>query len=105
MFDTAGLMKTFPDLAVERQAIVGFDNARIFIGAEYFVHDLNNLFSSTRAYNLYNRKTRILICNDHQVLTRWKRTTEVYAEVDPRTTLKVRHVWRFCVLSGSVSLT
>ena len=106
MFDTAGLKKTFPDLAVQRRAIVGFDNVRISIGAEYFVHDLNNLFSSSRAYNFYNRKARILICNDcNQVLTRRKRTTEVYAKVDPWTTWKVRHVERFCVLSGSVSLT
>ena len=60
MFATAGLKKTFPDLAV------GFDNVRISIGAEYFVHDLNNLFTSSRAYRLYHRKTTILICNDHQ---------------------------------------
>ena len=86
MFDTPGLKKTFPDLAVERRVVVGFYNVRISIDAEYFVHDLNNLFSSSRAYNRYNRKTRILVCNDHQVLTRRKRTTDVYAEVDPRTT-------------------
>ena len=78
MFATAGLKKTFPDLAVEKGAVVGFDNVRISIGAEYFVHDLNNLFISSRAYRLYHRKTTILICNDHQVLTRWNRTTEVY---------------------------
>ena len=72
MFATAGLKKTFPDLAV------GFDNVRISIGAEYFAHDLNNLFISSTAYRFYHRKTTILICNDHQVLTRWNRTTEVY---------------------------
>ena len=47
MFDTAGLEKTFPDLAFEGRAVVGFDNVRISIDAEYFVHDLNNLFSSS----------------------------------------------------------
>ena len=107
MFDTTGLQKTFLDLAVERQAVVGFDNVRTFMCAEYFVHDLNNLFSSSTAYNLSNSKTRILVCNDHEVLTRRKRTTEVFAEVDPRATWKVSHVEsveRFCVLSGSVSL-
>ena len=93
MFDTAGLKKTFSDLAVERRAFVGFDNVRISIGAEYFVHDLNNLFSSSTAYSLYNGKTRILVyCNDHEVLTRQKRTTEVYAEVDPRATWKVSYL-------------
>ena len=91
MFDTAGLKKTFPDLAVERRAVVGFDNVRISIGAEYFVHDLNNIFSSSTAYNLYNGKTRLLVCNDHEVLTRRKRTTEVYAEVDPRAMWKVSY--------------
>ena len=49
----------------------------------------NNLFSSSAVYYLYSGKTRILVCNDHEVLTRWKRTTEVYAEVDPQTTWKV----------------
>ena len=102
MFDTAALKKTFPDLAVERRAVVGFDNVRISIVAEYFVHDLNNLFSSSTAYNLYNGKTRILVCNEHEVLTRWKRTTEVYAEVDPQATWKVSYAYRFCVLSRSV---
>ena len=92
MFDTAGLKKTFPDLAVERRVVVRFDNVRISIGAEYFVHDLNNLFSSSTAYKLYNGKTRILVCDDHEVLTRRKRTTKVYAEVDPRATWKVSYV-------------
>ena len=78
MFDTAGLKKTFPDLAVERRAVVGFDNVRISIGAEYFVHDLNNIFSSSTTYNLYNGKTRLLVCNDH-------------AEVDPRAMWKVSY--------------
>ena len=68
MFDTAGLQKTFPDLAFEGQAVVGFDNVRISIDAEYFVHDLNNLFSSSTVHNLYSGKTRILVCNDHEVL-------------------------------------
>ena len=97
MFDTAGLKKTFPDLAFEGRAVVGFDNVRISIDAEYFVHELNNPFSSSTVYNLYGGKTRILVCNDHELLTRRKRTTEVYAEVDPRAT------WRFHMLTGSVS--
>ena len=95
MFDTAGLKKTFPDLAFEGRAVVGFDNVRISIDAEYFVHDLNNLFSSSTVYNLYSGKTRILVCNDHEVMTRRNRTTEVYAEVDPRATWKVSYVERF----------
>ena len=31
MFNTAGLKKTCPDLAVERRAVVGFDSVRICI--------------------------------------------------------------------------
>ena len=49
MFDIAGLKTTFPDLAVERRAVVDFDNVRISIGAEYFIHVLNNLFSCSTA--------------------------------------------------------
>lgn len=79
MFDTAGLKKTFPDLAFEGWAVVGFENVRISIDAEYFVH------------NLYSGKTRMLVCNDHEVLTRRMRTTEV----DPRATWKVTYVERF----------
>ena len=98
MFDTAGLKKTSPDLAFERRAFVGFDNVRISIDAEYFVHDLNNLFSSSTAYNLYNGKTRILVCNDHEVLTRRKRAQEGYAA------MRLIHGsrGRFHMLRGSV---
>ena len=95
IFDTAGLKKTFPDLAFEGRAVVGFDNVRISIDAEYFVHELNIVFNRSTVYNLYSGKTRILVCNDHELLTRRKRTTKVYAEVDPRAMWKVSYVERF----------
>ena len=64
MSNTATVDETFPRLAVERRPIVGFDDFRIPIRTEDFVHNWSYCLSGGTAENFCHGETRVLI--DHR---------------------------------------
>ena len=65
---------------VKWRTIVRFGYLRISIGAKCSVHNLDNLFCRGGAYNLMDGKARVLVGNDHEILTGRKRAVKIIAE-------------------------